>query len=178
MPPDPPRPAPLDRPDLARRLDQQYLIGLVCMLALVAAFPIYRLGEPTRREAARRAMHAESMTMGAETFARHCVACHGADGRGGGVAPTLNSREFLRVTSDQQLVWLIAGGVPGSAMSAYAMDLGGPFTPQEIDRVVVYLRSMEADAPSVPAWRTGARSDAPHGARHQGARSPDENRTR
>lgn len=137
------------------------MIGLACMLALVAAFPLYRLGEPTRREHARRAMHAESMRLGAETFARHCVACHGDEGRGGSIAPTLNSREFLRVTSDQQLVWLIAGGVPGTTMTAYAMDLGGPFTPQEIDRLVVYLRSMEGDAPSVPGWRTGVRAAPP-----------------
>lgn len=154
------------------------MIGLACMLTLVSAFPLYRLGEPARREQARRAMHAESMTMGAETFARHCVACHGVDGRGGGIAPTLNSREFLRVTSDQQLVWLIAGGVPGTSMTAYTMDLGGPFTPQEIDRLVVYLRSMEADAPSVPGWRTGARAEPRHREGREVGRSPASARTR
>ncbi len=129
------------------------------MLALVAAFPLYRLGEPARREGARRAMHAESMSLGREAFSRHCMACHGADGRGGSIAPTLNAREFLRVTSDQQLFWLIAGGVPGTPMTAYSADLGGPFTSQEIDRLVVYLRAMERDAPSVPGWRTGAHAE-------------------
>jgi mono/diheme cytochrome c family protein len=150
------RPDPIDPPDLARRLDRVYVVGLVCMAVLIVAFPLYRLGEPRRRAEAREAMARQAVAMGREAFAMHCMACHGPEGRGVGVAPTLAAREFLAGVNDQQLEWLIAGGIPGTTMSAYHIDLGGPFTPQEISRLVRYLRSLEEGAPSVPEWRSGA----------------------
>ncbi|MCU0625977.1 MAG: cytochrome c [Gemmatimonadaceae bacterium] len=154
-------PEPLDTASDARALDRWYVLGLACMAILVLGFPLYRWGEPSRREAARVAVARENVALGRDAFARHCAACHGDEGRGGRGMPTLAAREFLAATSDRQLHWLIAGGVPGSAMSAWDMDLGGPFTGQEITRLVAYLRSLEATAPSVPGWRSGA--PAPRG---------------
>ena len=152
------RPAlrPLDTPEESRSLDRYYMVGLACMLVLVVAFPLYKLGEPARREATRESMHAENVALGRELFAQHCAACHGDEARGGRGFPTLGAREFLESVSDKQLHWLVSGGVPGSAMVAYDLDLGGPFTAQEITRVVSYLRSLEAGAPSVPGWYKGA----------------------
>lgn len=154
-----PQPEPLDSPQLARSLDRQYIVGLCIMALLIVAFPLYRIGEPARRQMARQLGDRESVAFGAEVFARNCAACHGANALGGNGAPTLGSREFLSSVTDQQLHWLIAGGIPGTAMSAYHVDLGGPFTPQEIGRLVRYLRSLEADAPSVPNWRSGGRAE-------------------
>ncbi len=130
------------------------------MALLIVAFPLYRLGEPKRRQEARTAVERESVVIGRDVFSRNCAACHGADGNGGSIAPTLRSREFLSVTSDQQLHWIISGGIPGTPMTAYHVDLGGPFTPQEIGRLVQYLRSLERDAPSVPNWRAGTKGPA------------------
>lgn len=159
-PGEPPRgraaPRPLDSPEEARSLDRYYMIGLACMALLIVAFPLYKLGEPARREATRAAMHAENVALGRELFAQHCAACHGDEGRGGRGFPTLGAREFLESVSDRQLHWLVSGGVPGSAMVAYDLDLGGPFTAQEITRVVTYLRTLEEGAPSVPGWYKGA----------------------
>jgi mono/diheme cytochrome c family protein len=154
-----PTPDLLDPPDLARSLDRHYMLGLTCMALLILAFPIYRMGEPTRRRNARVAVERESIALGKETFIRQCAACHGMDAAGGSIAPTLASREFLSVTSDQQLHWIISGGIPGTPMTAYHVDLGGPFTPQEIERLVRYLRSLERGAPSVPEWRRGAKAE-------------------
>jgi mono/diheme cytochrome c family protein len=151
-----PAPRPLDAPEEARSLDRYYLVGLACMLVLIVAFPLYKLGEPARREATRESMHAENVALGRELFAQHCAACHGDEARGGRGFPTLGAREFLESVSDKQLHWLVSGGVPGSAMVAYDLDLGGPFTAQEITRVVSYLRSLEEGAPSVPGWYKGA----------------------
>ncbi|MCU0617581.1 MAG: cytochrome c [Gemmatimonadaceae bacterium] len=131
-------PRPLDAPEEARSLDRYYMVGLACMLLLIVAFPLYKLGEPARREATRESMHAENVALGRELFAQHCAACHGDEARGGRGFPTLGAREF------------------GSAMVAYDLDLGGPFTAQEITRVVSYLRSLEDGAPSVPGWYKGA----------------------
>jgi mono/diheme cytochrome c family protein len=152
---EPPRPKRLDTPDDERSLDRHYLLGLVCMAVLILAFPIYKTSEPRRRARTTDAMRQENVALGAKMFAQHCSACHGDQARGGRGKPTLASRQFLGSVSDQQLHWLISGGVPGTAMSPYDMDLGGPFTPQEIARLVAYLRSLEPNAPSVPGWFGG-----------------------
>jgi mono/diheme cytochrome c family protein len=150
-----PTPRPLDTPEQERALDRYYMVGLACMFALIVAFPIYKLGEPARRAQTLEAMRDENVTLGATMFAQHCASCHGDDARGGRGFPTLGAKEFLTSVSDKQLQWLISGGIPGSAMVAYDLDLGGPFTAQEISRVVTYLRSLEDGAPSVPGWYRG-----------------------
>lgn len=155
-----PTPQPLDTPEQERALDRYYMVGLACMLALIVAFPIYKLGEPERRARTLEAMREENITLGATMFAQHCAACHGDDARGGRGFPTLGAKEFLTSVSDRQLQWLVSGGIPGSAMVAYDLDLGGPFTAQEISRVVTYLRSLEEGAPSVPGWYRGEEAPA------------------
>ena len=88
-------------------------------------------------------------------FALTCSGCHGQEGRGGATAPTLNAKEFLQSAVDQQIESLIATGIPGSQMSPYSLDFGGPFTQEQIVALTTYLRSLEPDAPSVPDWRDG-----------------------
>ncbi len=156
-----PSPRPLDTDRDARSLDRYYMVGLACMALLIAGFPLYRMTEPTRRAATRAAMVEENVALGKAAFARHCAACHGDEGRGGRGMPTLAAKEFIGQVSDKQLHWLISGGVPGTAMPAWAMDLGGPFTDQEITHLVAYLRSLEPRAPSVPGWHGGAAAPPP-----------------
>jgi mono/diheme cytochrome c family protein len=152
---------PLDTPEDERALRRIYLVGLACMAALVVAFAVYRAGEPARRAAALAAMREGDIALGREAYALHCASCHGAAGRGGRGMPTLAATELLSAVSDAQLHALIAYGLPGTTMGAYALDRGGPFTAQHIDRVVAYLRSLEATAGSVPGWREGAPAPGP-----------------
>jgi mono/diheme cytochrome c family protein len=125
------------------------------MAVLALSFPAYRWREPALRRAALREQHVEYARLGAELFGRHCVACHGMDGTGNGVAPTLYAREFLGSATDPQITWLISGGVPGTVMTGWSLDQGGPFTDQQVLQVITYLRTWEATAPSVPGWRAG-----------------------
>jgi mono/diheme cytochrome c family protein len=155
MPHAPRTPRVLDTPEETRRLDHQYMIGLLCMVLLLVAFPLYKRTEPARRARAEEAMRAGNIELGRTLYAQHCAACHGDDARGGRGYATLAAREFLGSVSDTQLHWLIAGGVPGTLMTAYDLDLGGPFTAQEIARVVAYVRSLEEGAPSVRGWLKG-----------------------
>ena len=155
MPLPPRTPTVMDAPEDSRTLDRWYIAGLLCMAALIVAFPVYNYGEPARRARAQHEMATSNVEIGRAMFAQHCAACHGDEARGGRGVPTLAAREFLNTVSDKQLHWLISGGVPGSAMTAYDIDLGGPFTSQEIARLAVYLRSLETDAPSVPGWFKG-----------------------
>jgi mono/diheme cytochrome c family protein len=145
-----------DGPALERSLDRQMMLGLVFGALLFAGFPLYAFREPDRLKRAAAEQREEYARIGEEQYALHCAACHGVEGSGGGLAPTLRAREFLSQVSDQQLQWLIAGGVPGTTMSPYHIDLGGPFTDQHVEQVAVYLRTLEEDAPAVPGWRDGA----------------------
>lgn len=154
-PSPPPTPPPLDTPEDARQLDRYYVVGLLCMAVLIVAFPLYKRSEPERRARTTAVMQAQNIAQGTSMFAQHCAACHGDEARGGRGFPTLGAKEFLASVSDTQLRWLISGGVPGTGMTPYALDLGGPFTDQEITWLVAYIRSLEAGAPSVPDWFKG-----------------------
>lgn len=125
--------------------------GLVLMVLAILAFPAYRLYEPGSRDESRERLVASLAEQGENLYALNCAACHGADGLGG-VAPALNSQQFLE-TEDERIASLIAVGVPGSEMSAYSLDFGGPMTLEQIDAVATYLRSLEEGAPDFPGWR-------------------------
>lgn len=131
--------------------------GLLLMAIMVMAFPIYRITEPDRRAEAAKSRATELATQGADLFDLTCAACHGTDGRGGFDAPTLKAKEFLQFATDEQISSITATGVPGSDMSPYSLDFGGPFTQEQIVALTTFLRSLEEDAPSVPGWREGER---------------------
>ncbi len=129
--------------------------GIALMAIMVLAFPIYRIAEPSSRAEAAEARSTELAAQGADLFGLTCAACHGTEGRGGQNAPTLNAKEFLQFATDEQIASLTATGVPGSEMSPYSLDFGGPFTQEQITALTTYLRSLEEEAPSVPGWREG-----------------------
>jgi mono/diheme cytochrome c family protein len=142
---------------LQRSLDRYYTWGLVFMTVLIVGFPLYRLREPHLRSTALNEQHVSYVTTGAKLFALSCASCHGANGTGG-TAPTLNAKEFLAATSDAQIGLLVTGGVSGSSMSAWSLDYGGSLTDEQIRQLTTYLRSLEANAPSIPDWRKGAKA--------------------
>ena len=74
--------------------------------------------------------------------------------RPGAVGPALRSKQFLSSATDAQMELLVSVGVPGSQMSAFSQDHGGPLTSEQIKAVVTYVRSWEATAPDRPDWRT------------------------
>ena len=60
---------------------------------------------------------------------------------------------FLALVLAVQVSVLIAVGIPGTDMSAYSLDFGGPLTLEQIDALTKYLRSLEEFAPDFPGWR-------------------------
>lgn len=133
--------------------------GFFLIVIMVLAFPIYRISEPNRRAEAAEDRLTELAAQGNTLFELTCAACHGLEGTGGEDAPTLNAKEFLQFATDAQIASLTATGVPGSEMSPYSLDFGGPFTQEQITALTAYLRSLEEDAPSVPDWREGAEAE-------------------
>jgi mono/diheme cytochrome c family protein len=125
------------------------------MAVLLAGFGLYRIREPALREQAAQEQKVTYRGLGEQLFANNCASCHGVNGIGA-EAPRLNAREFLASTTDEQMKLLITGGVSGTDMPAWGIDFGGPFTDEQIQQIITYIRSWEPTAPSVPDWRRGA----------------------
>lgn len=138
--------------DLDRSTNRWMLIGVVLLVGIVAMFPLYRSYEPGARADARSAQEASLAEEGESIWQLSCSSCHGLAGEGG-TAPALNSQQFLQSASDGQVATLIAVGVPGSQMSAYSQDFGGPMTSEQINSLVALIRSWEPNAPDLPDWR-------------------------
>jgi mono/diheme cytochrome c family protein len=158
MPRERPTPEPFEPEALERSLNRYLVVGLVLIVALIAGFVVYRVREPHLRSDAAAAQQADYKRLGKQLFATTCAECHGDQGSGGGDAPTLNSKQFLSSTSDNQIHALVSGGISGTEMAAWGLDFGGTLTDEQVRQVVTYLRSLESKAPSVPDWRTGAQA--------------------
>ena len=112
----------------------------------------------SRRRTAARAQTASYTAVGGQLFGASCAQCHGKRATGGASAPTLNSKEFLKNTSDNQIAALVSGGVSGTDMPAWSLDYGGTFTGEQVRQLVTYIRSLEPNAPSIPGWRQSAKA--------------------
>ncbi len=154
MPRDAPKPAAFEPQWLQRSLDRHYTWGLVFMVVLILGFVLYGIQEPSLRARATREQQRTYAQLGEGLFANNCATCHGHAATGG-TAPTLNAKQFLASTSDEQARLLISGGVSGTSMPAWSLDFGGPLTDEQIRQLVAYLRSLEPNASSVPDWRQG-----------------------
>jgi len=135
--------------------------GVFVFVLLLAAFPMYRAVEGTRREEAQAERDVALVVLGRQLWASNCAVCHGATGEGGSGFPALNSKEFLESTLDEQIHHLIATGIPGTDMPAWWNEFGGPLTDEQIRALVAFIRSWEATAPSRPDWRSPGEPIAP-----------------
>lgn len=81
---------------------------------------------------------------GEEMYTRVCARCHGANGEGS-VGPALNSKEYLRSATEEDLREAILQGRGAAEMLAWG-DLG-LLTERQIDELVGMIRAWEPNAP-------------------------------
>ncbi len=74
---------------------------------------------------------------GQKSFRSQCASCHGLDASGGSVGPSLVSGTFKHGGSDADLFNTITKGVPGTAMTAFALQ------GREVWQLIAFLRSTE-----------------------------------
>jgi len=117
----------------------------------------------TRPKLPPRARIAGNAGHGKTLYARHCAACHGANGEGGhgtGVtlsrprsapilAPALNNPGFLAAASDTQIKTTLVRGREGTPMRSF---LKQGLKERDIDDIVAYVRAFE-QLPSPPSAR-------------------------
>jgi mono/diheme cytochrome c family protein len=138
--------------ELDRSTNTWMLVGVALLVLMAAVFPFYRLYEPSARADNREAQEASLAEEGDSVWQFNCASCHRPDGSGGS-GPALNSKQFLQSATDDQTRTLTAVGIPGTRMSAFSLDFGGPLTSEQIKSVAAYIRAWEPDAPDRPDWR-------------------------
>lgn len=73
---------------------------------------------------------------GGRIFLSQCASCHGQDGRGAQGTPDLTTG-FRRANTDEALYQIIAKGIPGTVMPAFALQ------GREIWQVLTFIRSLQ-----------------------------------
>jgi mono/diheme cytochrome c family protein len=76
----------------------------------------------------------------ATLYSENCAACHGEKGRGG-AAIALADPVYLALVDDRSLRNVIASGVRGTAMPAFAESAGGLLTNKQIDAITQQIRA-------------------------------------
>jgi len=103
------------------------------------------------------------LELGQQLYAQNCTICHGDFGEGGPnpalpgdiIAP-ISTTEYLKTRDDTTLRAILAQGQPNFGMSPFSTAFGGPLDDDEIDAIVMYLRSWEANPPvDLPPEITG-----------------------
>ena len=97
-----------------------------------------------RRLRARRAPVASAeVRHGRALYARYCALCHGRrlQGYAADHANALGNQSFLELASPEFLRAAIRDGRPGTPMSAWGRQAGGPLSDAEIADLVAFIRS-------------------------------------
>jgi mono/diheme cytochrome c family protein len=100
-------------------------------------------------------------------YGQNCAGCHGTEGRGG-AAIALANPVYLAIADDASLRKVIAQGVPGTAMPAFARSAGGLLTDVQIDVLTKEIRLRWSqrgilDATSAPPYTPKLTGDAQRG---------------
>ena len=141
----------------------------LCMFALLAAIFPAGCGAPHGQPRRGSEVLAPNEILEFNSlFSENCAACHGPEGRGG-AAIALASPVYLAIADDASIRKVIAQGVPGTTMPAFAQSAGGMLTDAQIDVLTREIRSRWSrrgalDAASAsPSYAPKLTGDAQHG---------------
>jgi len=100
-------------------------------------------------------------------YAENCAGCHGTEGRGG-AAIALADPVYLAIADDTALRKVIAHGVRGTSMPAFAQSAGGMLTDKQIDVITREIRSRWSrpgilDGANPPAYAAKSAGSVQHG---------------
>jgi len=149
-----------------KRLERVQLLGVLLLVVVVIGLPLYWVFEPSRQAGATEGLEKRLAGWGADLFAPtadggfNCAGCHGGmtatggeapytvtDGVTGEVrqvnwkAPALNT--VLYRFDEDEVRYVLNYGRPGSPMSAWGLDGGGPMNAQQIQSLIEYIKSIQ-----------------------------------
>jgi mono/diheme cytochrome c family protein len=100
-------------------------------------------------------------------YAQNCAGCHGAEGRGG-ASIALADPVYLAIVDENAMRKIVANGVRGTSMPAFAQGAGGMLTKQQIDVITIGIFSSWArkgllDGANPPAYAATTTGNAARG---------------
>jgi cytochrome c oxidase cbb3-type subunit 3 len=100
-------------------------------------------------------------------YGENCAGCHGTEGRGG-AAIAIADPVYLAIADDAAIRKVIAKGVPGTSMPAFAESAGGMLTDKQLDVIATQIRSRWSkpgilDGANPPSYATKSIGDVTHG---------------
>jgi cytochrome c oxidase cbb3-type subunit 3 len=100
-------------------------------------------------------------------YAQNCAACHGAEGRGG-ASIALANPVYLAIVDESTMRNVVANGVRGTSMPAFAQPAGGMLTGQQIEAITGGIlsrwgRKQDLDGANPPSYAAKAAGNVDHG---------------
>src|SRR6185369_13051257 len=100
-------------------------------------------------------------------YSQNCSACHGADGRGGASIALANPL-YLAIVDEHVVHDVVANGVRGTSMPAFAQSTGGLLTEKQINVITTGMflrwgRKGILDGASPPLYAAKTTGNAAHG---------------
>src|ERR1700740_622875 len=113
----------------------------LCLFATLAAILLSGCGSPHGLPKKGSEVLAPNQVLEFGTlYAENCAGCHGAEGRGG-AAIALENPVYLAIADDAAIRKVIANGVRGTPMPAFAVSAGGMLTDAQISLITKEIRS-------------------------------------
>lgn len=140
----------------------------LCATAALAVTTLSGCGTPHGQPLQGSEILAPSEVLDFETlYAENCAGCHGAEGRGG-AAIALADPVYLAIAEDAAIRKVIASGVHGTAMPAFAESSGGMLTDKQIDVITTQIRLRwgrrgDLSAANLPAYAPKSPGNASQG---------------
>lgn len=100
-------------------------------------------------------------------YAQNCAACHGAEGHGG-ASIALANPVYLAIVDETRMRNIVANGVRGTSMPAFANSAGGMLTDQQIDVITSGIfsrwgRKQVLDGANPPSYAAKGAGNVDHG---------------
>ena len=100
-------------------------------------------------------------------YAQNCAGCHGAQGRGG-AAIALANPVYLAIVDETRMRNVVANGVHGTSMPAFAQRAGGMLTEHQIEVITNgifsrWARTQVLDGANPPSYSAKAAGNVDHG---------------
>jgi mono/diheme cytochrome c family protein len=148
------------------RLERVQLWGVVLLVIIVVALPLYWVFEPSRQAGAQEGWDNRFASWGSQLFAStadggfNCAGCHGGMAGVGGEAPfTVTDPVTGEVEAvnwkapavntvfykfdESEVRFILNYGRPFSPMSPWGLVGGGPMNTQQIDNLIAYMKSIQ-----------------------------------
>lgn len=141
------------------KLDLALVSGLVTLVIIGVALPLYWLGEPGRQQGYVDYSRDQFTSRGAGLFEESCSSCHGGGGLGGTTDHTVtdDNGNFVAAIkwevpaltttlyrfSEEEVRHILNYGRPPTPMQPWGAPGGGPMTTQQVDELIQYIQSIQ-----------------------------------